>query len=150
MIIVRWIVGFFKTIVNLWGWYEWFYYTKTGFDPKTPALQRWECFVKEADKVPETEAERLLPTKNHWLILRDKFMQSRDEVLFYSTDLERLEVLKEEYEREMRTRSSGDFYYKMIKSRNLDFIHGYKLPSEEPLVEGLDMDAEQEREKFLR
>ncbi|MBN2082427.1 hypothetical protein JW859_09500 [bacterium] len=150
MIIVRWIVGFFKTIVNLWGWYEWFYYTKTGFDPKAAAHQRWECFVKAADKVPETEAERLLPTKNHWLILRDKFMQTPDEVVFYSTDRERLEVLKEEYEREMRTRTAGDFYYKMIKSRNLDFIHGYKLLSEEPLVEGLEIDAEQEREKFLR
>ena len=37
MMIIRWITGFFKTLVNLWDWQEWSYYTKTGFDPKMPA-----------------------------------------------------------------------------------------------------------------
>lgn len=150
MIVVRWIIGFFKTLVNLWGWYEWFYYTRTGFDPKQPAWQRWEIYVKASDKEPETEAERLLPTMNHRLILRDKFMQSPDEIIFYSTDKEKVDRLQEEYQREMRTRTSGDFYYKMVKGRNLDFIHAYKVPGEEPLVEGGEIDEEQEREKFLR
>ncbi|GEM_PF-2295924 len=150
MIIVRAIIGFFKTLVNIWGWHEWFYYTRSGFDPKVPAARRWEIYVKAEDKAPETAAEELLPTRNHWLILRDKFMQAPDEVIFYSTDREKVEVLQQQYEREMRTRSSGDFYYKMVKGRNLDFIHTYKHLDEEPLVEGTEIDAEQEREKFLR
>ena len=150
MIIVRCIIGFFKTLVNLWGWYEWFYYTRTGFDPKIPAAQRWEIYGKAENKLPETEEEQLLPTQNNWLILRDKFMQSPDEVIFYSTDKEKVDVLQEEYIREMRTRTSGDFYYKMIKGRNLDFIHSYKFPGDLPLDEGGEIDPEQEREKFLR
>lgn len=150
MVIIRCVVGFFKTLVNLWDWYEWFYYTRTGFDPKIPAAQRWEIYVRSEDKVPETDSERLLPTKNNRLILRDKFMQMPDEVIFYSTDKEKVDVLCEGYEREMRTRTSGDFYYKMVKGRNLDFIHSYRAAGNQPLVEGTEIDAEQEREKFLR
>jgi hypothetical protein len=150
MVIVRCVIGFFKTLVNLWGWYEWFYYTRTGFDPKTPAFHRWEVHVREAAKEPETEAERLLPAKNHWLMLRDKFMQTGDEVIFYSTDKDRMDALRDEYNRELRTRTSGDFYYSMVKGRNLDFIHEYKPLGEEPLVEGIEVSEEEEREKFLR
>ena len=149
MIIVRWFIGFFKTLVNLWGWYEWFYYAKTGFDPKVPAFKRWEIFIKSEAKRPETEAERLLPTNNNRIILRDKFMQSPDEVIFYSTDKDKVDALMEEYDREMRTRSSGDFYYNMVKARNLDFIHNYQVDSGGPL-EGKEIDEEQAREKFLR
>ena len=149
MIIVRWFIGVFKTLVNMWGWYEWFYYAKTGFDPKVPAFKRWEIFVKSEAKNPETEAERLLPTKNNWIILRDKFMQSPDEVIFYSTDKDKVDALTEEYDREMRTRSSGDFYQNMVKGRNLDFIHAFR-PDSGALIEGTEIDPEQEREKFLR
>lgn len=149
MIIVRCIIGFFKTLVNLWGWYEWFYYTRTGFDPKIPAFKRWEIFLKSEHKRPETEAERLLPTNNNWIILRDKFMQSPDEIIFYSTDKDKVDALIEEYEREMRTRTSGDFYHNMVKNRNLDFIHTYKPVDSGPL-EGTEIDEDQAREKFLR
>jgi len=149
MIVIRFFVGFFKTLVNLWGWSEWFYYNKTGLDPKLPAFQRWEIFTREEDKTPESRAEELLPRKNIWVILRDKFMQSPEEVLFYSTDNDKVKALTEEYNRELRTRTSGDFYYSMIKGRNLDFVHHLK-PTTEPLVEGTEIDPEQEREKFLR
>ena len=68
---------------NLIFGYEWFYYTKTGFDPKAAAHMRWEISVRVEDKVPETEAEEIMPLKNRWVILRDKFMQSPDEVIFF-------------------------------------------------------------------
>lgn len=150
MIIIRAIIGFFKTLVNIWGWYEWFYYTRTGFDPKVPAFKRWEILLKSENKQPETEAERLLPTKNNWIILRDKFMQTPDEVIFYSTDKDKVEALLEEYEREMRSRTSGDFYHNMVKGRNLDFIHTYRPADAGASLEGTEIDEEQEREKFLR
>jgi hypothetical protein len=150
MIIIRCFIGFFKTLVNLWGWYEWFYYTKTGFDPKTPAHTRWEIGLRSEDKAPDTDAERVLPVQNHLVELRDRYMQTPDEVIFYSTDRDKVEVLMEQYNRELKTRSSGDFYYKMIKGRDLAYIHKYKIPGDEPLVEGGEVDPEQEREKFLR
>ena len=150
MIIIRAIIGFFKTLVNLWSWNEWRYNTRTGFDPKVPAFKRWEVFLKSESKAPETETERLLPTKNNWIILRDKFMQSPDEVLFYNTDKDKVEALMEEYEREMRSRTSGEFYYKMVKGRNLDFIHTFRASDAGASLEGTEIDAEQEREKFLR
>jgi hypothetical protein len=50
----------------------------------------------------------------------------------------------------MRTRGAGDFYYRMVKARNLDFFHRYRVIGEEPMVEGTEIDEEQAREKFLR
>jgi hypothetical protein len=101
-------------------------------------------------KRPETQAEEIMPLKNHMVMLHDKFGQSADEVVFFTTDPDKANALVEEFRRELRTRTSGNFYGKMIKRRNLDFFHDYKVLGEEPLVEGGEIDPEQEREKFLR
>lgn len=150
MIVIRWIIGFFKTLVNLWDWTEWRYYVDHGLPPKTPAFHRWEVRVEASEKEPETEAERVLPTKNQRVILHDKYHLRADEMLFYTTDTDKVDALVAEYERELRTRTSGNFYYKMVRGRNLDFFHEFRQLGEEPLKEGLEIDEETEREKFLR
>lgn len=149
MMILRWLIGFFPALVRMWDQTEWFYYAKTGFPPKTPAFQRWEVYAKTEPKKPESEAERLLPLNNRWVILRDKYMQTPDEVIFFTTEADKVDALLAEYQRELRTRTSGDFYYSMIKGRNLDFFHVY-TGVKEPLIEGKEIDEEQAREKFLR
>ena len=150
MVLIRWFIGFFKALLRIWDQDEWFYYAKSGFDPQLPAFQRWEVLTKVADKPPASRAEELLPLKNHWVILRDKFSQKPDEVVFFHTDKDKCDVLVEEFQRELRTRSSGNFFYKMIHGRNLDFIHGYRPTGQEKLIEGTEIDEEQAREKFLR
>jgi hypothetical protein len=149
MIIVRCIVGFFKTLVNIWSFQEWFYYNRTGLDPKVPAFERWELMVRVDDKVPETAAERMMPLKNRWVILKDKFMLSPDEVIFFTTDSEKVDNLMEGYQRSLRTRTSGEFYYTMIKGRNLDYFHTAPTIGE-PMVEGQEVDEEQKRDMFVR
>ena len=107
MIVVRALIGFIKALIRIWDQEEWFYYTKTGLDPKLPAFQRWDIFTKQEDKEPETEAERIMPKKNFWVILRDKFMLTPEEVIFFTTDPDKVEALLEEYQSELRTRTSG-------------------------------------------
>ncbi|MCH7471676.1 hypothetical protein IIA79_01800 [bacterium] len=150
MIVARWLLGFVKALFRIWDQSEWFYYAKTGIDPSLPAFQRWEVKVKEEDKPPESEAEDLLPLTNRWVILHDLFMQMPEEVLLYTTDPDKVDALVQQYERELRSRTSGDFYYTMVKGRQLDFFHDFKVLGQEPLVEGTAIDEEQEREKFLR
>jgi len=147
--ILRWLIGFGKTFVNLWSFQEWFYYTRTGLDPKLPAFQRWDIRVREDDKVPETASERLLPTKNRWVILKDKFSQRPDDVLFFTTDPDKVKALVDEYRRELRTRTSGEFFYTMVKGRRLEAFHDFHLPVE-PLPASQEVSEEEEREKFLR
>jgi hypothetical protein len=149
MMVIRWLIGFFPALVRLWDQTEWFYYAKTGFPPKTPAFQRWDIYVKTEPKTPDTDAERLLPLTNRLVILKDMFMQTPDEVLFFTTEADKVDKLVEEYRRELRTRTAGDFYYRMVKGRNLDFFHVY-TGAKEPLIEGTEIDEEQAREKFLR
>ena len=149
MMVIRWLIGLFPALFQQWSQPEWFYFAKTGFPPKTPAFQRWDIFVKTEPKPPETESERLLPQINRWVLLKDKFMQTADEVLFFTTEADKVDALVEQYKRELRTRTAGDFYYTMVKGRNLDFFHVY-TGLKEPLIEGQEIDAEQEREKFLR
>ena len=148
--VMRWFAGFFKALCNIWDWDEWFYHTKTGLDPKLPAHSRWEIQHKVEDKPPASDAERIMPLKNHMVVLQDKFSLTPDDVVFYTTDHDKANMIVEEFKRELRSRTSGNFYYKMIKRRNLDFIHNYKFSAAEPLVEGTEIDPEQEREKFHR
>lgn len=149
MIVFRWLIGFFKTLINLWSWYEWFYYTRTGLDPKLPAFQRWEISTRIEDKRPESDAERIMPLQNRWVILKDKFLLRPEEVLFFTTDQDKVNAVLEQYQRELRTRTSGEFYYKMVRGRHLEDFHEFRVPSE--VIPGTaEADAEQEREKFLR
>ena len=150
MVVFRWFVGFIKALVRIWDQDEWFYYALTGFDPRLPAFERWDMLSKVVDKQPETEAERIMPVKNHWVILHDKYSQTPDEVIFFTTDKDKVDALMDEYKRELRTRTAGNFFYKMIRGRNLDFLHKYIPPGQEQLIEGTEIDKEQEREKFLR
>ncbi len=148
--IIRWFAGFFKALFNIWDWDEWFYHTKTGMDPKLPAADRWDIQLKVEAKPPVSEAERIMPLKNHMVVLHDKFSQRPDDVIFFTTDPDKARTMVDEFKRELRSRTSGNFFYKMIKRRNLDFIHNYKVTVDDQLVEGTEIDAEQEREKFLR
>ena len=138
---LRWITGFFKWLVRLWDHTEWFYYAKSGIDPKLPASDRWDVYIKTADKAQESDDERMLPKQNRWVMLKDKYMQSQDEVLFFTTDGDKVNALAQEYKKELRTRTSGDFYYRMIVNRNLDFFHNYHVEDEE-LAEGMEADRQ--------
>ncbi|MCB1220538.1 MAG: hypothetical protein H7A35_03285 [Planctomycetales bacterium] len=149
MMIIRWITGFFKTLVNLWDWQEWSYYTKTGFDPKMPASQRWEAFVKVSDKVPETEAEEVMPVKNRRVFLKDKYGQAADEMIYGSTDDYKVDAVMEQYEKELRSRTAGNFYATMIVNRNLDYFHNTR-PPDDPMSEALDADRKYREEQARR
>ena len=150
MLIVRWLTGLFKSLFGIWTKFEWSYYTSTGLDPKLPAFQRFEVKQHISDKVPETEAERLLPLKNRSVVLKDKYAQMPDEVLFFNTDADRTGAIVEEYERKLQTMSAGDFYLKMVRHRDLEFIHNMRFDTE-PIREATSEEmAEQEREKFIR
>ncbi len=148
--VIRWIQGFFKALFNIWDWDEWFYYAKNGLDPKLPAADRWDIQLRAEAKPPANAAERIMPLKNHMVVLHDKFSQRPDDVVFYTTDPDKAKTMVDEFLRELRTRTSGNFFYKMIKRRNLDFIHNFKVSTDDHLVEGTEIDAEQEREKFHR
>ncbi len=149
MMLLRFLMGFFKAVVNIWSQEEWFYYAKTGLDPKLPAFQRWDIATRVEDKPAESEAERVMPLKNRWVILKDKFMLSPDDVVFFTTDQDKVDNLLEGYRRELRTRTSGEFYYKMVKGRNLDSFHIAPITGES-MVEGTEIDEEQKREMFIR
>lgn len=147
--IIRWITGFFKTLVNLWDWQEWAYYTKTGFDPKMPANQRWESYVKVSDRTAETDAEEFIPLKNRRLFLRDKFSQAPDEMIYGSTDDYKVDAVRVEYDKELRSRTAGNFHATMIVNRNLDFFHNTR-PPDDPMSEALDADRRFREEQTRR
>ncbi len=149
MIIIRWLAGFGKTLVNLWDWQEWSYHTKTGFDPKMPASQRWEAYVKVTDKPPETEAEEVMPLKNRRLFLRDKFSQTADEFIYGSTDDYKVDAVREEYEKELRSRTAGNFHATMIVNRNLDYFHNTR-PPDDPMTEAMNADRKFREEQLRR
>lgn len=149
MAVIRWFVGFFKALFRIWDQEEWFYYAKTGLDPRIPAFQRWDVLVREELKTPETEAEELLRPRNYRVILHDKYMQTPEEVIFFTTDKDKIDALEAQYRRELDSRTSGDFYYRMVKGRQLDFYHNYKIASE-AINEGAEVDEETRREMFIR
>jgi hypothetical protein len=146
----RWIVGFFKRLVRVWDEREASYYTYNGLDPALPAFQRWELQLKSTDKPPETPAEELLPRKTHTVVLHDKYGLSLDDVVYFTNDLGRAELLEKKLAHELQSRNSGWFWYDQIHYRNLDFIHGIRLGEE--IVEGSagDDDLEATRRDFFR
>ncbi|MCC7477951.1 hypothetical protein IT575_05780 [bacterium] len=149
MFILWTIRGFFMSLFGLWTQDEWFYYSRTGLDPRLPAYQRWAVRVHAEDKLPDSEAERLMPVKNQTVILEDKYMLTGEEVLFYSTDAGKIGALVRKYEDELRSRSCGEFYFRNIKNRQLDFFHNFKEPSEQPPEEA-EIDEETRRNMFNR
>jgi hypothetical protein len=148
--IIRWIVGLFKNLVGLWDGQEWRYYAATAFDPKLPAYQRWGVRLKDEAKPAANEAERLMPLRNYTVILDDKFGQSPEDIIFFTTALDKAQAVLGQYEKELRSRTSGDFYYSMVKNRQLDFFHNFRAVGNEPLEGTAEIDEETEREKFLR
>lgn len=148
--IVRWVVGFVKALFGIWNKFEWSYYASTGLDPKLPAFDRFEVVLRTSNKAPETEAERLLPRKNRSVVLKDKYSQMPDEVLFFDTDEDRSAAVIQEYERKLKTLSAGEFYFKMVRQRDLEFIHNMRFDTEPTKAATAEELAEQEREKFLR
>src|SRR6185436_16757076 len=125
MIIVRWLVGLLKRLFAGWEDREWFYYNRTGLDPKMPAYLRWEVRLKDEPKEPQTDAERLMPLRNYAVILTDKLGFTAEDMVFFTQQLDKAQAVHEQYQRELRTRSAGDFYYRMVKNRQLDFFHNF-------------------------
>jgi hypothetical protein len=150
MIIVRWLTGLIKGLFGIWNKFEWEYYTATGLDPKLPAFDRFEVVLRTADKTPETETERVLPRKNRTVVLKDKYHQMPDEIIFFDTDADRSGAVIQEYDRKMKTLSAGEFYVKMVRHRDLEFIHTMRFETESITSVSNEELAEQEREKFLR
>lgn len=148
MIIIRWVLGLFRLLLGAWSQPELAYYAKTGLDPKIPAFQRWEVKVKQEEKRVSQEEEMLKP-RSYSVFLIDKFMLTPEDLVFFTADKDKVDALQGQYERELRSRSSGDFYYSMVKGRKLDFFHNFKVVQERPL-EASEIDEEQKREMFLR
>jgi hypothetical protein len=149
MALIRWFAGFFRAIVGLWSQPEWFYYAKTGLDPKLPAFQRWAVKVKHEDRKAGHGEDDRLAQRNYSVILHDNFMLTPEEVLFFTQDKDKVDALEQQYQRELGSRTSGEFYYTMVKGRKLDFFHDYKVIQPAPL-ETEEIDEEQKREMFIR
>jgi hypothetical protein len=146
----RWILGFFKRILNIWDDREWDYYTHTALDPKLPAFSRWQVSLHSKQQAPESEADQLLPKQNHTLILHDKSGLTQDDIVYFSTDLGRVEILEKKLQTELRSRNAGWFWFDQIKNRNLDFIHNIKLGEDLPESTAADDDIESTRREFFR
>jgi hypothetical protein len=146
----RWFVGLLRRLVNLWDGLEWAYYARVGLDPTLPAFRRWELKQKAAELPPDAEDDGLLPQKTYTLILHDKYGLTAEDVLYFSTDLGRVEVLHKRLDDELQSRNSAWFWHYQIVHRNFDFIHGMRLG--EDLAEGVieEEDAEAMRRDFFR
>ena len=84
--------------------------------------------MKQEEKRSDDEDDQFLPRINYSVVLKDKYAQSPEEILFYTTDVDKASGILREYERELRTRGAGDFYYKMVKKRDLQHFHDYRPP----------------------
>ncbi len=104
------------------------YYVSTSFDPKTPAFTRWDVELKQEEKRRDEDDENMLPRIDYKVVLKDKFGQSPDEIIFFTADVDKATGILHEYEKELRTRSAGDFYYKMVKKRDLQHFHNFRPP----------------------
>jgi hypothetical protein len=146
----RWLVGFFKRIFGIWDEHEWGYYVHTALDPKLPAFQRWEVRLKSADAPPETPGDELLPKKTYTVVLHDKTGLALEDVVYFSTDLGKVEVLQRKLNFELQSRNAGWFWHDHIHHRNLDFIHTLKVG--EDLREGQASadEIEATRREFFR
>jgi hypothetical protein len=148
--VFRWLLGFFKRLFGIWDEHEWGYYTYTALDPKQPALQRWDVLVKTADKTPETPQEELLPRKTYTLVLHDKTGLTLEDVVYFSTELGKVEALEKKLKHDLQGNNCGWFWFKHIHQRNLDFIHSLKL-DEGPLEGQATQDElEATRREFFR
>lgn len=146
--LLRWITGLFKRITAGWDDREWFYWNASGLDPKLPASQRWAVRLADKPKPPTTPEEELLPQHNYSVMLEDKFGLTAEDMAFTTTDLGKAQAVLGQFERELRTRTCGDFWHGMIKNRRLDYFHNLKQGG--PIEGSAEIDEEQEREKFLR
>ena len=149
--VFRWLIGFFKRIFMVWDEHEWGYYTYTALDPKLAANQRWEVRLKTAEKPPETEADERLPQKTYTLVLHDKTGLTLEDVVYFSTELGKVEALEKKLKHDLQGNDCGWFWFKHIHRRNLDFIHSLKL--NEGDLEGQsagDDDLEATRREFFR
>jgi hypothetical protein len=149
MVVVRWLVGLVKHLTGIWQVSEWNYYAKTSLDPKIAAFQRWEVAVKADAKPPDNDRERLLPQTSYKVILHDKYGLTPEDVIFFTVKKDQAEGVEAQYLKELRSRSCGEFYYSMIKNRQLDFFHNFHAVGDE-VKEGGDVDEETRREMFLR
>ena len=148
MLVARWFTGLFKRLFAGWEDREWFYYNRCGLDPKPPAYQRWEVRMKTSERPPEVEGG--LPEHSYSVILDDKYGLTAEDLVFTTNMLDKAQAVLQQFERELRTRSCGDFYYTNIRNRRLDFFHNFKAVGNEPLEGSAEIDEETEREKFLR
>lgn len=149
MVLFRWLLGLVKALFGAWSQPEWFYYAKTGLDPKLPAFQRWAVKLKQESRPEGPGEDDMLRPRSFSVVLHDNFMLTPEEVIFFTPDKDKVDALQEQYERELHSRSSGDFYYTMVKGRKLDFFHNFKVVQAVPL-EASEIDEEQKREMFIR
>jgi hypothetical protein len=147
----RWLVGFFKRIFNIWDDREWAYYTQTALDPKLPAFSRWDLNLHSTDKPPQGPEDELLPKKQHTIILHDKTGLTPEDIVYFHTDLGRVQILEKKLQEELRSRNAGWFWFDQIRNRNLDFIHNLRMAETLPMegsAEEQDLDAM--RREFFR
>jgi hypothetical protein len=148
MLIVRWFTGLLKRLFAGWDDREWLYYNVSGLDPKPPAYQRWSVRMKDREQ-PAAD-ERDLPEHSYSVMLEDKYGLTAEDLVYNTKMLDKAQAVLQHFERELQTRSCGDFYYNNIRNRRLDFFHNFRAVGNEPLEGSAEIDEEAEREKFLR
>src|SRR5687768_1263709 len=105
MLLVRWFTGLLKRLFGGWEDREWFYYNRTGLDPKPPAYERWTVRMKDEQRPPEIPGD--LPTHSYSVILEDKYGLTLEDMVFNTSMLDKAQAVLQQFERELRTRSCG-------------------------------------------
>lgn len=122
MAILRFLKYFFIYAGGHITWTQMMYLVREGIDPRTPANIRFAVELKSVDKPVETERERLLPLKNHTILLRDLTTLHPDKLIYHSTDSEKAESALQRLKYDLARMPCHEFYDKWVINPNFDFL----------------------------
>jgi hypothetical protein len=123
-------MSFFSNLVRLLTFQmapsDFLFLNRTGMDVRTPASALYRVDLREAQKPPETAAERLLPTKNYSIIISDLTGRTPDSLVYYSSDKEKADKAMDRIERDLMAMRCAEFYSHWLRHPNFDFLYDVK------------------------
>jgi hypothetical protein len=113
---------FFVWLAQNISWCQMMYLVREGIDPRTPSNVRWSAELRSVDKTPENERERLLPLKKHSVILKDLTMLNPEQMIYHTTDTEKVEKVMDKLAADLKRMPCHEFYEKWVVHPNFDFL----------------------------
>ncbi|MEP0813766.1 MAG: hypothetical protein HRF49_03755 [bacterium] len=98
------------------------YLVREGTDVRLAASYRWSAELRVKDKPPETEREKILPLKNHTIILKDLTGLKPDTLIYQGTDSEKAEAAISKIKYDLFNMPCHEFYEKWVVHPNFDFL----------------------------